>query len=433
VVQRTHRYSMRSGLRNKALGVLAALTAVGCWGGTARPDAGSAANAAPRSASLASESTRHYEYVFPDQAIDVYDIDHRHRLVQQISLPGISGIRGVVTSPRTHMLYISHGGDGGANGSGSLLKYDLVAGGVVWDRRYSSGIDSMAISRDGARIYMPDGELSDNGTWNVIDASSGDVIDAIQAGLGPHNTIAGLSGAYVYLGGRNSPYLNVASTATNQITKRIGPLRSGVRPFTINGRETLAYTTATGFLGFQVSSIATGRVLFTSGFGHRFRWNPAHFGPSAPSHGISLSPDERQLWVIDAPNNYVHVFDVTKLPRRAPRRIADIKLRDPLTGSEVGCSYDCDREGWLQHSRSGCFVYVGDSGDVFSTVTFKRVAFLPALRNTRKHLEIDWRRGLPVATSTRSGLGYVRKGRPPRRSSCGHRLTAVRRSAPGRS
>ena len=37
---------------------------------------------------------------------------------------------------------------------------------------------------------------------------------------------------------------------------------------------------------------------------------------STTSHGISLTPDERQLWVIDAPNSYVHAFDVTRLPRR---------------------------------------------------------------------------------------------------------------------
>jgi hypothetical protein len=200
--------------------------------------------------------------------------------------------------------------------------------------------------------------------------------------------------------------------------RRIGPLASGVRPFTVNGRETLAYTTATGFLGFQVSSLTTGRVLYTVNLSSRFPWNPADFSPSAPSHGISLSPDERQVWVIDAPNNYVHVFDVSGVPRHAPRRIADIKLRSPLTGEESGCNYDCLRDGWLQHSRSGCLVFVGDSGDAFNTTTFKRAAFLPALRSSRKLVEIDWRGGVPVATTSSHGLGYVTHGPPPPPPKC---------------
>jgi hypothetical protein len=374
--------------------------------------------APPRTASAAAPATSHYEYVFPDEAMYVYDIDHGLRLVQRVNFPGVSGVRGAVASPRTHMLYISHGGDGGGNGNGSLLAYDLVRGRVAWNRSYGRGIDSMAIDASGSRIYMPDGELSSDGTWTVIDARSGRVTGTIAGGTGPHNTVVGLSGKRVYLGGRNSNYLDVASTSTGRIVRRIGPLKSGVRPFTVNGRETVAYTTATGFLGFQVSSVNTGRVLYTATFGPRFHWDPGNFGPSAPSHGVSLSPDERQLWVIDGPNSYVHVFDVSGVPQRAPRAIADIRLTNSLSGDESGCSYDCARDGWLQHSRSGCLVFVGDSGDVFSTVTFRRVAFLPALRNSRKHLEIDWRGGTPVATTSRTGLGYVTRGPLPRSSAC---------------
>jgi DNA-binding beta-propeller fold protein YncE len=385
---------------------------------TAAAAQGSAASAASRYASVASSATHHYEYVFPDGAMYVYDIDNHQRLVQTVQLPGITGIRGVVASPRTHVLYISHGGDGGGNGNGSLLAYDLVSQRVLWDHSYPRGVDSMAITPDGRRIYLPDGELSPDGVWSVVDARTGDVIGEISAGVGPHNTVMSLDGKRVYLGGRNSAYLDVASTNTDRVIRRVGPLENGVRPFTVNGRGTIAYTTATGFLGFQVSSITTGRVLYTETFGSRFGWNPATFPATAPSHGISLSPDERQVWVIDGPNSYVHVFDVTGVPRHRPRLIANIRLAHPLTGLESGCSYDCQRDGWLQHSRSGCFVYVGDSGDVYSATTFRPVAFLAPLQDTRKMLEIDWRRGVPVATSSRTGLGYVTHGRASAGAAC---------------
>ncbi len=378
----------------------------------------SAGSTAPRYASIASSGTHHYEYVFPDGAMYVYDIDDHQRLVQTVQLSGITGIRGVVASPRTHILYISHGGDGAGNGNGSLLAYDLLNGRVLWDHSYPRGVDSMAITPDGRRIYLPDGELSADGIWSVVDGGTGDVIGEISAGVGPHNTVMSLDGKDVYLGGRNSAYLDVASTATNRVIKRVGPLESGVRPFTVNGRGTIAYTTATGFLGFQVSSLTTGRVLYTVTFGSRFHWNPASYPASAPSHGISLSPDERRLWVIDGPNSYVHVFDVTRVPRRRPRLIANIRLAHPLTGLESGCSYDCQRDGWIQHSRSGCFVYVGDSGDVLSAATLRPVAYLAALSNTRKMLEIDWRNGVPVATTSRTGLGYVTHGRASAGAAC---------------
>lgn len=363
---------------------------------------------APRGASLASRSVRHYEYVFPDGAMYVYDIDDHHRLVQVVRLPGVVGVRGVVASPRTHMLYLSYGAFGGPGTTGRLLAYNLVTGVVLFNRSYSRGIDSMAIGPRGDRIYLPDGVNSPDGVWSVIDARSGRVIRLINAGTSPHDTVVGLSGRRVYLGGTGSPYLDVASTATDRVIERVGPLKAGVRPFTINGRQTIAYTTASGFLGFQVSSLTTGHVLFTVTFGPRFTVTPAA-GPFSvvPSHGISLTPNERQLWVLDTANGYVHVFDVSRVPLRRPRRIADIRLAHPLTG-----------DGWLQVSRSGCFVYVGDSGEVLGTTSFKRVAFLPALNSTKMSLEIDWRHGLPVATSSRMGLGYVTRGPDPLPPKC---------------
>jgi DNA-binding beta-propeller fold protein YncE len=365
---------------------------------------------APASATtLSTSSVQHYEYVFPANAIDVYDMDNAQKLIRTIVLPpAATDIRGAVASPPTHMLYVSYGGDGGPRGGGSMLAYDLVGERIVWTHAYPEGVDSMAISPDGKTIYLPLGEESSSSTWDVLEAASGNIVGTIEGGKGPHNTIVSLNGQHVYMGGRTSSYLTEANTSNNQVIKQIGPLlNGGVRPFTINGRETLAFTTATGFLGFQVSSITSGQVLDTVPVSGPFPYTPGQPGPSSPSHGISISPDEKELWVMDQPNSYVHVFDITGLPESAPKQIADIKLTRPMTGNQAGCSYDCLREGWLQHSLDGRFVYVGDSGDVIDTSTRQSVANLEPLYNSRVFLEIDWSNGVPVATSSRSGVGYV--------------------------
>jgi DNA-binding beta-propeller fold protein YncE len=351
-------------------------------------------------ASTASAPLRKYEYVFVDQTVFIYDIGNRHRQFGTIPIPRLRGIRGVAGSSRTRMLYVSYGSDTDA-GNGHLLAFDLVRGQVAWDRAYPFGIDSMAISKDGNKIYMPTGELSNGGAWKVLSASNGDVIGTIAGGRGPHNTVMGTSGRWVYLGPRKDNYLYVASTATNQVVRKVGPLYSGVRPFTVNKRETIAYTTATALLGFQVSSLNTNRVLYTVPI-KGFSWDPNVFVPSAPSHGIALSPNGKRLWVLDAPNSYVHAFDVSRVPARRPRQIANVRLSKPMVGDESPCAYDCARDGWVQLSREGRFLYVGDSGDVVDTRTFKVIANLPALRNTRKALEIWWRGGVPVYVGART-------------------------------
>jgi hypothetical protein len=349
-------------------------------------------------------NTQHLEYVLNDGRISVYDIDDGFALVKTISLPQLeAGVRGVSVAPSTHLMFISYGGDGGGNGSGSVLAYDVLAERALWSVHLSTGIDSGALSPDGTRLYEPTGENSSSGIWNVLDTSNGEVIGTIQGGSGAHNTIASADGRYVYLGGRNSNHLDVYETSTGHVSE-IGPLVGGVRPFTVNGKNTVAFTTATEYDGFQVSSITTGKVLFSDSFAGI----PSGFPFTTASHGISISPDEKQLYVLDAVNKAVQVWDVSRVAEDVgPSQLGVVPVAG-LSGEESGCAYDCGRDGWVQLSIDGSYAFVGDSGDVIETATRKVIANLPTLANTRKSIEVEWAGGVPVATSTRLGVGKVR-------------------------
>ena len=355
-------------------------------------------------AANADNTIHHYLYVFPDQTVYVYDMDNNFQLIKQISLPMTNGGRGMIVDPAGGYLYLSYNGDGGVHGNGSLLKYDLVNDKLLWTQNYPFGIDSGAITPDGKTIYMPDGEAAYDGTWHILNASDGSVKGSIftVTGNAAHNTIVGFTGQKVYMGGLNNSNFFVASTSTNKVTEQIGPLKGGVRPFTINGTESLVFTTHTGFLGFQVSNLNTGKILYTVPV-NGFTAPPG----STSSHGITISPDEKELYLIDTPNSYVHVFDISKLPNAAPTQVANIQLQPALGGTENPCLYDCTKEGWLLHVADGRYVVVGDSGDIIDTTTRTIAYNLPTVNNTRKFLEIDWQNGLPIFTTSREGMGYV--------------------------
>ena len=358
----------------------------------------------------ATNGTYHYEYVFPDGSVAVYDMDNGHALVKQVSLPTTDGVRGIVGNAATHTLYISHGSDG--NSGGSLLAYDLLSDKVVWNKTYSHGIDSMAITPDGKTVYMPDGETSSSPYWYTINATDGSENGTrINGGPGPHNTVVSLNGSHVYMGARNfadSPTtLTVADTATNANVRNIGPFKSGVRPFTINSSETLAYVTTTGFLGFQVADIQSGKVLFTVDLTQLGFPNTNSGGVTAPSHGIALSPDEKSLAVIDYPNDMVHIFDVSALPAAGPRKTADIKFSRSMHHTESPCAYDCAADGWLEYSQDGWFLYVGDVGDVIDTRDNSIVANIETLYQTRKMLEVDFQNGsVSFVPGNRASIGF---------------------------
>src|SRR5206468_11183772 len=85
---------------------------------------------------VSAAGTNHYLYVFPGGGVYVYDIDNDHKLVKKVPLPTTAGGRGAVAHAASSMLYISHGGNGGNHGNGSLLKYNLRTDKVVWTKNY---------------------------------------------------------------------------------------------------------------------------------------------------------------------------------------------------------------------------------------------------------------------------------------------------------
>ena len=343
-----------------------------------------------------SPGAHRYEYIFLDRELDVVQARPPFRLVERVRIPEFQSLRGVAVDPRSATVYASVGGNGGSSGTGGLVAYDLLTHRVRWQRSFHTGTDSLAITPNGRLLYVPEGERTMGDRWYVVDAHTGHVSAEIRAAPGPHNTIVSRDGTTVYLGPRNSRFLVVASTATNRVVRRIGPLKPGVRPFTVDEARGLAYTTATGFLGFQVSSLRTGHVLYTVPID--FTWRHSL---GTPSHGIALTPDGRTLAVIDVPNSYVHVFDVSRLP---PRHVADVRLTHSMQGRESPCGGDCGRAGWLQYGLDGRYLWVADDGNVVSAATNRVVAFVPALASSRYLFELDWRGGRPVRSGGRSGI-----------------------------
>jgi len=342
-------------------------------------------------------TTHHYLYVFPPGSLAVYDIDHGFRLVKSISLPQTeAGVRGAGVYAVGHALFLSYGGSGGAAGTGSLLRYDLLANRVRWVRRFPFGVDSLAITPSGTKIYLPTGESSSGDAWEIISPESGRVIGAIHAHECPHDTVVSLNGRHVYLAARGNRYLLEASTQSDRVIKKIGPLLHGIRPFTITGGETFAFTTEEDFLGFQVCDIGSGKVLYTLAV-RGFPFTPTGSSGSTPSHGIALSPDEKWIWLIDRPHDYVHLFDVSQLPRSRPKQVADIHLTGQMAG----------KQAWLGMSRDGRFLFVAGAGDAVDTRTRRTVATLPALTRAKVYLEIDFRGGAPIFATPREAIGYV--------------------------
>ncbi|MDB6109250.1 MAG: hypothetical protein JWR69_1000 [Pedosphaera sp.] len=317
----------------------------------------------------------------------VFDIDHGHRFVRRIASDGLDAhgkplnVKGICASAATKRLYVST--------TRTLTCMDLVTDKILWEKAYEGGCDRMSISPDGKIIYLPSLESD---FWNVVDAVTGEVLKKITPKSAAHNTIIGLDGAHAYLAGRKAPVLTVTDAHTHEVSGTVGRFGNFIRPFTVNGSQTLCYMNVDDLLGFEIGDLKSGKVLqrveimgFTKG-------PPARHG--CPSHGIGLTPDERELWLADSFNRQIHIFDATVMP---PKQVQSIAVRD--------------EPGWVTFSIDGRYAYPS-TGDVIAVKTHKLVAELKDEEGrevqSEKLMEIDFEGKEPVRAGDQFGLGRKR-------------------------
>ncbi|HKA07271.1 MAG TPA: hypothetical protein VKD71_08445 [Gemmataceae bacterium] len=324
---------------------------------------------------------------FGGAGVLVFDIDHGHKFVKRIATPhsqekSPDNMKGVCASAVTGRLYVTT--------PKKLYCLDLLSEKTLWEKSLPQGCDRMSMTPDGKVLYVPSFEKD---IWNVVDGESGDVIATIEPKSGAHNTVVGLDGSRMYLAGLKSPLLTVADTKTHKVVGTVGPFANSIRPFTVNGAQTLAYVNVNECLGFEIGDLTTGKKL------HRVEVAGFKKGPvkrhGCPSHGIGLTPDEKEVWVVDAFNQQVHIFDNTVMP---PKQTASIGLRE--------------QPGWVTFSLDGKYGYPS-TGEVID-VTSKKI--LTALADetgrevhSEKMVEIHWKGGKPLKTGDQFGVGRVAK------------------------
>jgi DNA-binding beta-propeller fold protein YncE len=157
---------------------------------------------------------------------------------------------------------------------------------------------------------------------------TGDLITKVRSPLSPgaHNLNLSPDGKTAFMS-PNGKVMGIADTTTHTLTKTIA-FPDNIRPFVLNHDATKIYSNVNNLLGFVIADVKTGEIeqkIEVTGFGWPEKWNitPRPRIPhGCPSHGIALTNDEREVWVADGINNYIHIFDNTKMP---PRQIDSIK------------------------------------------------------------------------------------------------------------
>src|SRR3954449_3757201 len=196
-------------------------------------------------------------YVTDKSGISVYDIDHGHRLLKKIDVPDSGDYKGIAASVQLGKLYVT------SYKKDELICLDLNTDKVEWRKHLGAYADSMQITPDGKRMYLP---FRDEDFWEVVDTATGNVMATIHTEhgknydvhpigtpVGPHNTWLNRDGTRAYLEILTVPYVRIVDPSTNRIIGSVGPFAKGVRPFAVSEDEKLLFANVDGILGFSVA------------------------------------------------------------------------------------------------------------------------------------------------------------------------------------
>src|SRR5271165_507492 len=288
----------------------------------------------------------------------VLDVDRNFEFVKRIPTWNVAAsispeeVSGVAGSTTTNMIYLAT--------RGRLAGFDLATDQKVWEQTYDGTCcERPEVTPDGKTLVVGS-DLKD--FWYVINAQDGALKGKIQAPKSnfAHNMGLSADGKTVFMA-PNGVTMTVGDVPSMKALKTI-TFSDHVRPFVINHNATRVYANLNNLLGFEIADVKTGEVIKRIEAPAEM-WKPQwfdvkqhFFGHGCPSHGIALTPDESEIWVVDNINYAMLVYDNTG-------EWPVLKMTFPTMASA----------DWITMGIDGQYAFLS-SGDVVDVATKKIVA-----------------------------------------------------------
>ncbi|MEK6407749.1 MAG: beta-propeller fold lactonase family protein [Acidobacteriota bacterium] len=270
---------------------------------------------------------------------------------------------GIVLSPDRRTLYIS------VEGTDELVAVDAATNQIKWRVKVGRAPNEVSITRDGRKVFVP---LRNDAAIDVVDTTTMKVIDRMKAPAWPHNTYVSADGRRLYLGSMAGSRITIYDTATHKQINEIAP-GDWVRPIALRRDEKLAYVALSKLHGFVVVDLKEGKTI------RRVELPALPPGTVIPpydtlTHGLALTPDERELYVTSMAGKAVYAFSVPDLKQLAKIDVGRVP-------------------NWITISPDGRLVWVSNQlDDTVSAIdprTKKVVATIPVGHEPKRLLAVD--------------------------------------------
>lgn len=297
-----------------------------------------------------SDQPRQKLYVLSSKGDDMTVVDVATNQIIKTVKVGLDP-HGIATPKSQNVLWVATEGDGTLTAV-DPVKDEVIAKYPIFGKRPNE----IEVTSDGRFVYVP--ALGD-GVYEVFDTVKKEIVARVPTDGYPHNVVVSPDDRYMYF----SPYdrgkssvekvaaqglptslnkkIYIVDTRTHTVVDTI-PTGNTPRPIVLSKDGKRLYVNTDDWMGFLVLDIPGRKVRHQVAY----ELTAEEKAIASRSHGIGITPDQREIWSTDTSHSLVHVFDATKDP---PRQIARVG-----TGKTPY---------WVTFTPDGKTVYIANTGD----------------------------------------------------------------------
>lgn len=205
---------------------------------------------------------------------------------------------GLIVSPDRRTLYVT------VETTNELVKVDLRSHEILGRVTVGPVPNEPTITQDGRYVFVPS---RGGDSCYVVDTETMTVIKQLAAGRAEHNAYTSADGHWVFVTSMGDDLITVVNAHTLEIDRQIAV--GGVpRPVALTADLSLAYVALSGLTGFVTLDLRTDAIVDLLEI-------PIPEDTPVPlldtyTHGLLLTPDERELWLAAYGTHKIHAFSM---------------------------------------------------------------------------------------------------------------------------
>jgi YVTN family beta-propeller protein len=290
-------------------------------------------------------------YVTNSAGDSIHVIDPATQTVVQ-EIKDIEGAHGVNFSPDGTKVYVSN------EETASLDVFDRESGKLIKEIKLTDRPNNIAVSKNGDKVAIA--IARGKGGLDIVDTKTMTLKKWIPNGNGRlHNVYITPDGKYVIGGSIPSKKFYVFDLDKEELAWDL-QMDLGVRPMAIeanpDGSTKRVFIQMSELNGFSVVDFAQRKEITKVPLPEPpEQFDHGGYRTNEPSHGISVSPDNKTLWVTSIPNNAVYAYSLDTL-----KNIGRVELPGYKVAGKNGSLSDV--ANWTTFTPDGKFLYISNAG-----------------------------------------------------------------------